>query len=672
MRSLLACLACLSLTACPGADDSGVVEVTAPDAVSSATPGVASALLDDGHHGWGQVDCHGCHAVVHNDAGYSPDECATCHGDNGASGMPLGHADVGCQGCHDESHAGLGLEGGSACLACHDYVDPGDGSCAATSSHDLVVIGAGGGGLSTAAVLSQAGYDTVVLERHHDVGGYMCNFERMGYRFEASLHAIDGLDDSPYPGEAAWTAGMNVDTFRALGIYDKLELVKADPMYRVVYPDLDLEIEADADLYLAQLQELYPQEAEGLAAMFTTLRDVDEVMRVIIAFQYAGKDIGGEDAAEFFDAIAERDLMDQLLLVQAYMEQTTLSEFMAEYVSDPALVTLWTQLAGFAGAQPDDVAALFFMMMWNSYHFGGYYYLEGGSQAISDALAEVIGDQGGRIRLNSLVTGIDIEDGRAARVRTADGACFEARWVVSNANAPATLLDMVGAEHLPTEDPDDPYHPERVAQGFDDSLEIGLPAFQVCLGVDTDYTPLFGATHELMFSESSDQAENFQYYFDSDIDHAPYAIANYTVLDPDNAPAGHNAICLTSMLMYDWQEEWHWAQSHADYQALKDEVAWKLVARAEADFLPGLSEHVEVLEAGAPHTLWGFTGNPRGSIFGWDNTPEQSMNRRMPQQTPIPNLLLAGAWTFPGGGQSAVLSSGAIAGRTILAADQGE
>ncbi|MFH1465376.1 MAG: FAD-dependent oxidoreductase [Pseudomonadota bacterium] len=669
MRSLILSLVPLALCACPPEPhDSAVLEP--PDAVSSATPGVASARLASEHSGWGQADCYACHAMVHNDAGYAPDQCATCHGTNGAPGRPLAHQDAGCATCHAGSHAGVGLVEPNACLGCHPYADPGEGQCAGTESYDAVIIGAGGGGLAAAAALSRAGYATVVLEQHHDVGGYMCNFERMGYRFEASLHAIDGLDPTPHPDDPGWTMGMNVETLQALGIYERLALVRADPMYRVLYPDLDAEIPADAAAYLAQLQALFPAEADGLAAMFALLHDVDEVMRVIIAYQYAGKDIGGADAAEFFAEITERDLMDQLFLVQSLMDGTTLSEFMADYISDPALISLWTQLAGFAGAQPDDVAALFFLVMWNSYHFGGYYYVEGGSQAISDALAGVIEENGGRIRLHSLVTGIDLEGGRAIRVRTEDGACFEADWVVSNANAPATLLDMVGAEHLPTEDPGDPFHPDRLAEGNTDSLQIGLPAFQVCLGVDTDYTELFGGTHEVMIADSADVGENFQYYFDSDVERAPYAIADYTVLDPSDAPEGHNAICLTSMLMYDWEEEWRWAESHEAYQALKDEVAWKLVQRAEEDFLPGLTEHVEVMEAGSPHTLRGFTLNPRGTIFGWDNTPEQSMNHRMPQQTPIENLLLAGAWTFPGGGQSAVLSSGAIAAMSIMAAEE--
>jgi prolycopene isomerase len=61
-----------------------------------------------------------------------------------------------------------------------------------------------------------------------------------------------------------------------------------------------------------------------------------------------------------------------------------------------------------------------------------------------------------------------------------------------------------------------------------------------------------------------------------------------------------------------------------------------------------------------------YTLNPGGSIFGWDNTLDQSLLKRLPQKTPIKNLYLSGAWTFPGGGQSAVLISGEMVGREIL------
>ena len=81
-----------------------------------------------------------------------------------------------------------------------------------------------------------------------------------------------------------------------------------------------------------------------------------------------------------------------------------------------------------------------------------------------------------------------------------------------------------------------------------------------------------------------------------------------------------------------------------------------------------LDEHGHlVVEVGAPRTIQGFTLNPRGTIDGSEPTPSNSLMSRLPQDTPIPNLFLAGAWTFPGPGQASVLQSGEMAAKKILA-----
>jgi len=50
----------------------------------------------------------------------------------------------------------------------------------------------------------------------------------------------------------------------------------------------------------------------------------------------------------------------------------------------------------------------------------------------------------------------------------------------------------------------------------------------------------------------------------------------------------------------------------------------------------------------------------RGAIYGWDQTLENSGNRRVDHRTPIKNLYLSGAWTYPGGGYGACIPSGLI------------
>jgi len=510
----------------------------------------------------------------------------------------------------------------------------------AGKSYDVIVIGAGGGGLAAAAKLSRSGMKTLLIEQHYKVGGYMTNFERDDYIFEVSLHAMDGLDPA---------TGMNVPTFTELGIINKVKPVKLDPMYRSVYPDFTINVPANVDQYEAMLKQMYPQEAEGIEGLFKDLGSINNGMASLMDLQ----------AGRYSKAI--KPLADDPLMyytVASYWSKP-LSGLMDKYIHDPKLIAVFSQLAGFLGASPDDVPAILFAMMWNSYHRGGYYYFEGGSQAVSDAMAEVVEENGGEIMLSTMANKIFVEDGKAVAVGTVDGDKFPCRYVVSNANAPATLFEMVGKDLLPKD------YVEEV-----EKMKLGLSCFQVYMGVDKDYTEHFpGGAHEIFVNTSYDQAKNFAMFKKGDPDNSPYAILNYSMVDPGVAPEGHNVIVITAILPYDWKNGWYENESYAKYTKLKDDTGMIFVKRAE-QYLPGLSEHVEVYEVGSPRTMEHFTLNPGGTIFGWDSTLDQSLLKRLPQKTPIENLYLAGAWTFPGGGQSAVMISGLMAANTILKKDK--
>jgi prolycopene isomerase len=622
--------------ACADEDAEDTFE-TPPDAVSSASPQRDSSILSDAHPGYGDPACWTCHADPHQ-GGFALGECVTCHGANGAPRRPAGHANDGCIACHASFHADLKFRSPDHCRACHKF-EPGV-PCPVTETVDAVVIGAGGGGLGAAAMLARGGMSVAVIEKQYKVGGYMTRFHRGDYTFEASLHAMGGLD--PY-GVSRGT----VETFEKLGILDRVRPVRSDPMYRSVFPGLTIDVPDDADAYAALLKSLYPHESAGIDALFAEMKLCDELLRVLMRI---GSDFGLADLWKLLRNLGA------VLRGLGYVNMT-LDEAVSQFVSDPRLKGVFHQLVTYVGGGPSELQAIYFMTMWGSYHLGGFHYFVGGSQAVSEAMADVVREHGGSIYLNTLATGIDVEGGRATRVRTLDDACFDARWVVSNANAPDTLLRLVGEDHLPAD------YVEKLK-----TMEVGLGTLQVFVGVDHDYREFFPGTHELMINEAYDQDENFRYVRAADLAKVPYIITNYSVVDPGVAPAGKNAISLTTFLPFDLGDQWGWNGRYADYDAFRRQVAQVLLDRAEA-YLPGLRDHIEVLEIGTPVTNYAYSLNPAGTIFGWSNTPAQGTIRRLKQKTPIENLLLAGAWTFPGGGQSAVISSGVTAAETILEAE---
>ena len=613
------------------ATDNGIVD-SGPEfhAVTSATPLVDGTRLKSGHPGWKKADCTGCHLPEHG--GLTPSECTTCHGGNGALLRKTNHSNAGCAGCHGGSHPDAGFDSPEDCRACHKYA-AGDG-CPKTEEVDVVIIGAGGGGLSAASHLAQSGLDVVVLERHNKVGGCMTNFQRGAYRFEVSLHAMGGFDEPD---------GANIRMFKDLGIWDKVQMVRSGTMYSAVYPDFTFRTSSDVDEYLARLKEKFPDESDGLDLLFAHLLEAEEILDAAVA-QLNG------DGEAFQKLMAEN--LEGVNRFLGYLDKT-LSQVLADYVTDQKLIAVLTQLACYAGAEPDRVSSLFFIMMWNSYHRHGFYYPVGGSQSVSDALAETIRENGGTIRLNTEATRIVIEDGKAVKVITRDDVCYSPRYVVSNANAPATI-DMIGRENLP--------------EGYlaaVDAMTVGMPATVVYLGIDYDYTDVFDDTHEIILQDSYDPHDVFQSGFDCKPgENLLLLIANYSELDPTAAPEGKNVITLTGLMGFDCFED-VWGD-HEAYKEAKDTIAQVFIQRAE-EVLPGLRDHIEVLEVAAPQTTWAYTGNPGGSFVGWDTPPEQSILNRLAQETPIENLFLAGAWTFPGGGQATVLLSGGFAADKILA-----
>jgi len=100
-----------------------------------------------------------------------------------------------------------------------------------------------------------------------------------------------------------------------------------------------------------------------------------------------------------------------------------------------------------------------------------------------------------------------------------------------------------------------------------------------------------------------------------------------------------------------------------DFHLLKDRLRDQLLEQLDAR-LPGVVDHVEVMDFSTPLAMEGWVNAIDGGLYGPAMTPNQSMFFRFPSSTFLPNLFLAGAGVF-GDGVLPCMQSGQVAAKMV-------
>src|SRR5512145_2979147 len=133
------------------------------------------------------------------------------------------------------------------------------------NDYDVVVIGAGNGGLTAALTLAGKGAKVLLLERHNIPGGCASSFIRGRFEFEVALHQLSGLGTEKQPGPLRSVLGK-------LGILDQVEFIEMENLYRMVIPGkLDMTLKADRGEIIRCLKDRFPQEAAAIGRFFDFL-----------------------------------------------------------------------------------------------------------------------------------------------------------------------------------------------------------------------------------------------------------------------------------------------------------------------------------------------------------------------------------------------------------------
>src|SRR5574341_2506135 len=249
---------------------------------------------------------------------------------------------------------------------------------------DVVVVGAGTGGLTVAALLARRGRSVLVLDQHSVAGGNATVFKRPGYEFDVGLHYLGDCGPDGGIPRILRVAGVDDIVFRELD---------PDGFDTLVFPDFTFRVPKGIDALRARLIERFPAETRGIDRYL-------DVLRAVASLQ--GTADGGMSATALWRARKAARYLNATL--QTLFDRCTTD------------VRLRGVLAGQSGdyAEPPSRASALMHAMVVTGYLGGAYYPAGGGQVISDRLGEAIERHGGKILLSAAVTRIIVEGGRSA------------------------------------------------------------------------------------------------------------------------------------------------------------------------------------------------------------------------------------------------------------------
>lgn len=364
-----------------------------------------------------------------------------------------------------------------------------------------IIIGAGLGGLATAALLAKDGYEVTLLEKHDQIGGRARVFEQGGFRFDMG---------------PSWYLMPDVfeHFFGLFGkkVSDYLTLKQLDPSYRIKFADgEEVDFRADIEDTAAIFERWEPGAGEKFRAYIS---QTEEQYRVALdGFVYKNYD-------SLLDFVTLKNLRDgRKLDVFRTMEASLKTWFKDERIRK----VLAYQLV-FLGSSPYSTPALYRLM--NHVDFGmGVFYPMGGLHELPQAIWKLCEEHGVHLRLQTEVSRILVEKKKAVGVELADGTVLSADLVISNADGHWTDTKLLGGEN------------QVYSEAWWDRRTLAPSACILYLGVSGRIPQL--THHNLIFS--ADWKKNFAQIFDQpELPEAPSLyICAPSVTDPSVAPKDH-------------------------------------------------------------------------------------------------------------------------------------
>jgi len=485
---------------------------------------------------------------------------------------------------------------------------------------DVLIVGAGPGGLTAAMMLAKAGVKVTILEKSDDVGGRTRVIEKDGYKFD------NGPTFFHYPEIAE-------QIFNALGMdaHEELNLIPIEPNYRLVFGSGgSLNATTDLDSMTEQIGELCgDKNAEGFRRYVLDNRRKLELSKNCLNSPWKGP----------LDLLNKRAFRVSKVLRPWRSVATDL----AKMFPDERMQLAMSFQTKYLGMSPFKAPSLFTILAYLEYEYG-VFHAKGGLGTITQRMGEIARELGVDIRLNEPVQEFLFEGKTVVGAKTEQGTYHAERFVM-NVDFATGMKGLV---------------PDRLRKRWSnkklDKKSYSCSTFMLYLGVDKMYdTP-----HHQIYA-AKDYQKNLQEVTDNKVswDDPSVYVQNACVSDPSMAPEGHSTIYVLVPASNQTPD--------IDWEEIKHEYRDVIIKQLAHLGFEGIENHI-VSETIVTPDDWVSRDIYKGAVFNLAHGLDQMLWRRPQNQfEELKRLYLVGGGTHPGSGLPTIFESGRITAKLICA-----
>ena len=487
-------------------------------------------------------------------------------------------------------------------------------------SKDVIVIGAGPGGLASAILLAAAGVKVKVIERLPTVGGRTSSIETDGFKFDL------GPTFFLYPRvlEEIFAAAET-------SLREEVKMVRLDPQYRIIFGSGG-QIDATPDI--ARMEQQIAAIALGDAPGFRRFLDENRTKLARMEPCLETPFLGWQDIIN----------MRLLKLLPMLRPHQSLDTYLGRFFRDPRIRLAFSFQSKYLGMSPFRCPSLFSILSFLEYEYGVFHPI-GGCAAVTAAMARVAERLGVEIRTDSPVEEVIFEGRRAVGIRTVSGV-EKAGAIVMNADFARAMKRLI---------------PDRLRRRWNDHKiarkKFSCSTFMMYLGVEGEFDLPHHNIHIASdYARNLDEIENKHVLSDD----PSFYVQNACVTDPTLAPRGKSALYVLAPVTHQ--------HANVDWSRERERFRAKMLRQIAKAGFTDIEKRIRFERIVTPDDWDSKYEIHQGATFNLSHSLDQMLHLRPHNRfEDVDGIYLVGGGTHPGSGLPVIFESARISTRLLLA-----